>query len=147
MQKHNGNSTALSPAFPTMNPKIGRCRREKSPPHKGEPAMTTFARCYSIRHEDGALILPDIDCEIDADLEWDNGEPVVSITDVRAYDHDGKGFVSIMHEKDAAFQALACRLAGIAENDESIIEELLSDGEWRHMSRGPGDPDAYWRAA
>lgn len=101
-------------------------------------------RCYDIRHENGAVLIPDFECKVDACLEWENGEPVVVIDDILVRDWNSKNsFTSLIFERDPLFNTLAARLEEIIDADESILE-LLMEADGVHYHGGANNPDGYY---
>jgi len=84
-------------------------------------------RSYSIRHENGLIIIPDFECVIEASLDWEYGEPVATIDDLLVTSWDGKQRISLMYDIDPAFTGLVHRLIEMIEDDESILDDLVDD--------------------
>lgn len=88
-------------------------------------------RSYDIRHENGAIIIPDFDCQIEACLEWDGSEPSFYVDDVRIRDwrspFNKPEYISLLIDPDPAFSLILERIIERAENDESILEDLIDE--------------------
>lgn len=88
-------------------------------------------RSYNIRDEAGRIICPDFECLIDCELEWDNGVPVVRVDDVLARDwrspFNKPEYISLLIDPDPAFSLILERIIERAENDESILEDLIDE--------------------
>lgn len=107
-----------------------------------------FERSYNLATDEGAQILVDLECRIEATLDWLGGEPIVSIDDVQIFDYRSTWqkpeYVSLLHSKDAMFQSLGARIAGMAEDDASILDALMDGDEVSYHGLGGNDPDGYY---
>jgi len=77
----------------------------------------------------------DFECVIDADLEWEDGEPVVVINDVEFEGH------SLLRHNDKLMAQLGLRIADQAEDDDFVLERLMADEGASYRSLGANDPD------
>ena len=84
--------------------------------------------------------LYDLECEVDCDLDWQNGEPVVSINAVIM---DG---VSLFASDEPLHKLLAHRIADKAEDDERVMERLI-EGDMVSWRGGIGNPSGRYEAA
>lgn len=84
--------------------------------------------------------LYDIEGDVDASLEWEHGEPVVSVSDVII---DG---MSLLIHDDPLVRQIGGRIAHLARNDDDILEQLLED-EGVSYRGGPNNPEGHWRVA
>lgn len=69
--------------------------------------------------ETGITVIPDFECEVDADLEWLHGEPVITITSVY------RNGVELMRSKQTLFQQLGLIAADKAEDDDELLARLI----------------------
>lgn len=105
---------------------------------------------------DATLHLPDgspwldYPCELDACLEWENGEPSVSVSDVQADIsswREPSRFISMLGPSaDPLMAQIGRAIQEQAENDDELLSSLLSE-EGAYWDRLPNDPDGRWRAA
>lgn len=101
-----------------------------------------YEASYDIRSEDGAIIIPDLDCRIVASLDWDNGEPIVSVDDILVRDWRGNdAYVSILPSTDPLCQWVAHRIIEQAEDDADLIVDLMDGDGVSYRGRGGNDPD------
>jgi len=93
--------------------------------------------CATIRSgASGIPLVLDFECQIDAELDWDNGEPSISITDVLL------DAVSLYRE-DLLSKLIAADVANQAEHDEGVIEKLL-EAEGIYYRGGANNPAGAW---
>lgn len=81
----------------------------------------------------------EIECTVEATLEWIHGEPVAVITDVLI---DGK---TIWRGEGTLFALMAIQVAEKAEDDDSVLTALLA-AEGVYLA-GTMTPTPQWRAA
>lgn len=86
-------------------------------------------------------LICDFECEIEASIDWDNGEPILVIDDVTVDGH------SLSRNDDSLMQLLAYRIADLAEDDEDLLSTAIDMDGLTYVSRGAHDPDGHWREA
>jgi hypothetical protein len=84
--------------------------------------------------------LEDICCDIDADIDFEHGEPVITVTAVL---YEG---MSLLTHDDALYVAIGKRIAELAEANEAFAEEVM-ESQGVYYSGAPNDPAGKWRAA
>jgi len=95
--------------------------------------------CVQIEDEDsGETVLFDIEAEVDASLEWYQGEPRADISSV--YLHG----VELLRSRNTFFQQLGLIIADKAEDDDNVLSRLL-EAEGVHFAGHPNDPASGWR--
>lgn len=67
--------------------------------------------------------LPEIECILDADVEWELGNPHLVINDVLC----SLGKASLMHAGDKLISDLGFRIASLAEDDEKLLARAVED--------------------
>ncbi|HEU4682971.1 MAG TPA: hypothetical protein VFS39_00530 [Nitrospira sp.] len=93
----------------------------------------------TIRDDDGNEIVPDYLCEVDCELEWDNGEPAVSVNGVY------RGDLDLIRSGDLLAAVLGTRIASMAEDSDFIMDKLLASDGAVWTGRGALDPEGAWR--
>lgn len=93
----------------------------------------------TIRDDDGNEIVPDYLCDVDCDLEWDNGEPAVSVNGVY------RGELDLIRSGDLLAAVLGARIASMAEDSDFIMDKLLTSDGAVWTGRGALDPEGAWR--
>lgn len=80
-----------------------------------------------------------IDClevEVECDVEWEEGEPVVTVGAIYLDDRD------LFDSRDHLAALMAERIRTAAENDDWLIERAIEeDGSFSFVGLGPNDPD------
>lgn len=67
--------------------------------------------------------LPEIECIVDLDVEWDAGNPHLVINDVLCTE----GKASLMHAGDKLVSDLGFRIADLAEDDDRLLARAVED--------------------
>ena len=85
--------------------------------------------------------IPDFECDLECSIEWEHGEPVLVVDDVKVGGH------SLFRSDDNLMVALAYRAADMAEDDDDLISEAVERDGITFHGLGPNDPDGYLEAA
>lgn len=67
--------------------------------------------------------LPEIECIIDLDVEWDMGNPHLVINDVLC----SEGKASLMHASDKLISDLGYRIVDLAEDSEKLLARAVEE--------------------
>jgi len=80
-----------------------------------------------------------LECELDCSVEWQNGEPVVSIDSIIV-----DGINLEQHPtKRILFAMIAATIRQQAEQDDSVIEQAIADAGISYTGH-PNDPHSRW---
>lgn len=92
--------------------------------------------CHTITDEKlGVDVVPDFECEIDATIGFDNGNPILEVHGVYK---DGQRLL----DGTPFTQSIAAQVMSAAEDDEDLLEEACGRERIIYVGRGPLDPDA-----
>lgn len=82
------------------------------------------------------MLIECLEVELECEVEWEDGEPVVLVSDVYLDDR------SLMESSDSLAKTIADRIQRAAEDDDAFIERAVDqDGSFSFRGLGPNDPD------
>ena len=97
------------------------------------------------------VIEPDIDCAVEAEIEWLGTPQGLKISAVylpveRSEGHRliQAGEVDALESDDPLVLLKGQRIALAAAQDDDLLQEALDQEGHRYVGRGGNDPDAYW---
>lgn len=96
---------------------------------------------YTERDEILGVLINELDCELVCSVDEDaDGKPIVFVEGVYV---DGMN----LYRGTALTRALAARIAGAVEDDESIAERVFEAEGIVFRGRGPNDPASHFERA
>ncbi|MCO5072064.1 MAG: hypothetical protein M9944_12740 [Rhizobiaceae bacterium] len=92
--------------------------------------------CHTITDEKlGVDVVPDFECEIDATVEFENGNPILEVHGVYK---DGQRLL----DGAPLTQAIAAQVMSAAEDDEDLLSQAMANEGVAFIGRGALDPGA-----
>lgn len=94
---------------------------------------------YTAQLSDGpALIFPDVECELDISTECSGAEFDMTVVAVLI---DG---ADLLKSRDAAFKAIGLKIAAQAEEDDDLINAVMTAEGISYRGLGGNDPDGHF---
>lgn len=94
---------------------------------------------YTAQLSDGpALIFPDVECELDISTECSGAEFDLTVIAVLI---DG---ADLLKSRDAAFKAIGLKIAAQAEEDDDLINAVMTAEGISYRGLGGNDPDGHF---
>jgi len=94
----------------------------------------TFPYGYAIIHESGTVVA-DFDCEVDAEVSLDGGQPTLTVESVWI------DFADLLTSEDPLCRLLGRNIADKVEADEVVIAAVLEAEGIAYRGDGGNDPD------
>lgn len=103
-----------------------------------------------LRTAAGSVWLPDYACDLELSLDWDNGEPCLSVddvlVDVSGY-REPSNYISMLGgEADPLMAQVGQAIQKQAEEDDALLARVLAE-EGIYWIGGANNPDGRWRVA
>lgn len=100
---------------------------------------------YTLREPITGAVLFEMDAILECSLEWEGGEPRLSVDAVLVEEGDEE--INLAHSPDYIVTTLAARIAVEAEDDDRIFDALLEAEGVVYCGQGGNDPDGLYRRA
>lgn len=101
--------------------------------------MPRYDFCHTVTDEKlgGIAIAYDIEVEVELSVEWDGGEPIVSVDGVFK---DGQN----LFLGSSLARLIAAEIADAAEDDSDLIARAIADEGFVYRGLGGLDPDGHF---
>ncbi len=90
---------------------------------------------------EGKTFITELDCEVEAEVFLQDGEPCVDISSVSV---DG---VDLLNAKNYAVQMIGVAAKHTLSQDDDFQRKCIEQSDLNYIGKGGSDPDAYWRRA